>query len=150
MISVIFQTKVVGTFNVIRLSAELIGKNEPDNDGLRGVIINTSGVEATKGALGQTATAAASGAINSMTRPLAVDFSERGIRVVTIAPGLMKTPLLDQISSDIVESLSQECVTAPKRFGEPDEFAHLVQSIISNPYINGTTIELSGGLRLTI
>lgn len=141
---------MLGTFNVTRLAAGLIGKNEPDENGLRGVVVNTSGTEAFQGTLGQTSIAAASGAIHSMTRPLAVDFGERGIRVVTIAPGFIKTPLNDYIPSETAEHLYTECVILPKRFGDADEFAHVVQSIVANPYINATTIELSGGIQLTI
>lgn len=138
----------MGTFNVTRLTVELINKNEPDEDGLRGVIINTGGVEAYHGTMGQSTIAAASGAIHSMTRPLAADFSTQGIRVVSIAPGFVKTPLLDYIPNDTTEAIATECIKAPKRFGDPDEFAHLVQSIVANPYINATTIELSGGLKI--
>lgn len=84
-----------------------------------------------------------------MTRPLAKDFGTQGIRVVTIAPGLIKTPVIDYFPKDTEDAISQECIIAPNRFGEPDEFAHLVQSIVVNPYINGTTIELSAGLNIT-
>lgn len=140
----------MGTFNVTRLTVELINKNEPDEDGLRGVIINTGGVEGYRGTMGQTAIAAASGAIHSMTRPLAADFSEQGIRVVSIAPGFIKTPLLDYIPNDTTEAIASECIMSPKRFGDPDEYAHLVQSIVANPYINATTIQLSGGLKIDL
>lgn len=134
---------------MIRLAVELIGKNEPDIDGLRGVVINTAGMEAFQGTFGQTSIAAASGAIHSMTRPLAADLSEKGIRVVTIAPGLIKTPLIDYIPTSTLDEIHSECIMGPKRLGDPDEFAHLVQSIIQNPYVNATTIELSGGLTLS-
>ncbi|XP_055309708.1 3-hydroxyacyl-CoA dehydrogenase type-2-like [Sitodiplosis mosellana] len=146
----VLKTNVLGTFNVIRLSAGLIGKNEPDENGLRGVIVNTSGTEAFRGTLGQTALAAACGAIHSMTRPLALDLSDQGIRVVSIAPGFIRTPLLDYIPSETTEAISQECIISPKRFGDPDEFAHVVQSIVTNPYINATTIEVSGGIQMNL
>lgn len=133
---------------MIRLTAKLFSKNEPDEDGLRGVIINTGGMEAFHGTLGQTSIAAASGAIHSMTRPLAADFSNQGIRVVSIAPGFIKTPLIDYIPADTAEEIAYECILGPKRFGDPDEFAHIVQSIVSNPYINATTIQFSGGLKI--
>lgn len=133
---------------MIRLTAKLFNKNEPDDDGLRGVIINTSGIEAFNGTMGQTSIAAASGAIHSMTRPLAADFSDRGIRVVSIAPGFIKTPLIDYIPADTSEEIANECILSPKRFGDPDEFAHMVQSIVTNPYINATTIQFSGGLKM--
>lgn len=132
-----------------RLTVALINKNEPDEDGLRGVIINTGGMEGFHGTMGQTSIAAASGAIHSMTRPLAADFSDQGIRVVSIAPGFIKTPLVDYIPTDAIDEIANECIMAPKRLGDPDEFAHLVETIIKNPYINGTTIQLSGGLKLS-
>lgn len=135
---------------MIRLSAGLIGQNEPDENGLRGVIVCTSGAEAFRGTFGQTAIAAASGAIHSMTRPLALDLSDRGIRFVSIAPVFIKTALLDYIPPETAESISTECIIAPKRFGDPDEFAHVVQSIVTNPYINATTIELSGGIQMNL
>lgn len=140
----------MGTFNVIRLTAGLIGEKEPDESGLRGVIINTAGTEAFRGTFGQAAIAAASGAIHSMTIPLAVDFGSHGIRVVTIAPGLIQTPLINFLPQDTSDHIMNECIIAPNRYGDPDEFAHLVQSIVSNPYINATTIELSGGLNMNI
>lgn len=133
-----------------RLAVGLIGQNEPDDNGLRGVIINTAGVEAFQGTLGQTAIAAASGAIHSMTRPLASDFGAQGIRVVTIAPGFIKTPLIDYLPPETEENIAAECITAPKRLGDPDEFAHVVQMIVSNPYINATTIEVSAGIQMAI
>lgn len=146
----IAQTNVLGTFNVTRLAVGLIGQNEPDENGLRGVIINTSGMEAFQGTLGQTSIAAASGAIHSMTRPLAVDFGDQGIRVVSIAPGFIKTPLIDYYPPETEENIASECIISPKRFGDPDEFAHVAQMIVTNPYINATTIELSAGIQLTV
>lgn len=136
----------MGTLNVIRLAVAIIAKNDPDDNNLRGVIINTSGVEAFHGTTGQVATAAASGAINSLTRPLASEFAGYGIRVVTIAPGLIRTPLCDHFPAEVEENIN-EILLGPHRFGHPDEYAHLVQTIISNPYINATTIDLSAGLK---
>lgn len=132
--------------NVIRLSAALMALNQPDVNGLRGVIVNTSGVEAFNGASGQVATAAASGALHSITKPLAADLASGGIRVVTIAPGLVRTPLCDHYPKEVEETIGSECILAPKRFGDPDEFAHAVQTIVTNPYLNATTIKLSAGL----
>lgn len=139
----------MGTLNVIRLAVGLIAKNEPDDNNLRGVIVNTSGMEGFHGMSGQVAIAAASGAINSLTEPLASEFSAYGIRVVTIAPGLIRTPLCDHFPAEVEESLN-EIVLGPHRFGHPDEYAHLVQTIITNPYINATTIDLSAGLSCDI
>lgn len=141
---------MLGTFNVSRHAVGLMALNKPDGDGLRGVIVNTSGIEARKGTLGQVATAAASGALNSMTKPLAHDFSERGIRVVTVSPGLIRTLLIDHYPKETEECIAQECIPSPRRLGYPDEFAHVVQSIIANPYINATTIDVSAGLNLNM
>lgn len=145
-----FQTNVVGTFNVIRLAVGLIGENEPDQDGLRGVVVNTSGMEAFKGASGQVAIAASAAAITCLTLPLAKDLGDQGIRVVTIAPGIIRTQLVDHYPTQDEEAISNECIISPHRFGNPDEFAHTVQSIIANPYLNATTIEVSAGLNLNM
>lgn len=145
-----YQTNVLGTLNVTRLAVGLIGKNEPDENGLRGVVINTSGIEAFNAVSGQVATAAAAGAVHSMTKPLAVDFGEYGIRVVSVAPGIIRTQLADHYPAEVEETISSECILAPRRLGHPDEFAHLVQSIVSNPYINATTIEVNAGLSLSM
>ncbi|XP_031641175.1 3-hydroxyacyl-CoA dehydrogenase type-2-like [Contarinia nasturtii] len=146
----VLMTNVGGTINVIRLTAQLFANNQPDEGGLRGVIINTSGVEAFNGIMGQTSIAAASGAIHSMTKPLAEDFARTGIRVVTISPGFIRSPMNNYFPKHLEESLGLYCVTVPNRYGNGDEFAHLVQSIVQNPYINGTTIELSGGMRMSL
>lgn len=128
-----------------RLSSGLISKNTPDDDGLRGVIINTSGIEGFDGTAGQSATAAAAGAVHSLTKSLADDFKDRGIRVVSIAPGLIETKLNNQFPMDVEMAIKNECITAPQRFGRPEEFAKLVQTIVANRFINATTIELSAG-----
>lgn len=125
-----------------------MSKNEPDYNELRGVVINTSGTDGFTGTFGRSATAAASGAIKSLTRPLAIELAESGIRVVNIATGFMKTPLNDYIPSATAEHINTQCILSPNRFGNPDEFAYLVQSIVNNPYINATTIELSGGIQM--
>ncbi|XP_031624679.1 3-hydroxyacyl-CoA dehydrogenase type-2-like [Contarinia nasturtii] len=144
----VLMTNVVGTFNVIRLTAGLLSKNEPDGDDLRGVIVNTSGMNAFKGTLGQTTNSAACGAIHSMTKPLASDLGGEGIRVVTIAPSFIKTPMNEHFSEALQHTICSDSISALNRFGDADEFAHLVQTIVSNPYINGTTVELSAGLRV--
>lgn len=132
-----------------RQAVGLIAQNSPDDNDMRGVIINTSGMEAFHGMSGQVAIAAASGGINALTEPLASEFAAYGIRVVTIAPGLIRTPVCDHFPTEVEETLG-EVALAPHRFGHPDEYAHLVQTIISNPYINATTIDLSAGLRCDI
>lgn len=146
----ILQTNFVGTYNVIRLTAPLFYNNKQDENGLGGVIINTSGIEADSGGLGQVVSSAAAGAIKSMTRPLATEFSEQGIRVVNVSPAFIKTPFYDFLPKKEEENISNDVILGSKKFGEPDDFARLVQSIVTNPYINAVTIEISGGADSTI
>jgi 3-hydroxyacyl-CoA dehydrogenase/3-hydroxy-2-methylbutyryl-CoA dehydrogenase len=137
----------VGTFNVIRLSVGLIGENEPNEDGERGVIINTASVAAFDGQVGQAAYSASKGAIVGMTLPIARDLAEQGIRVCTIAPGLFDTPLLAKLPEKVRNFLAKS-VPFPKRLGKPEEFALLVQNIIQNPLLNGEVIRLDGAIRM--
>ncbi|XP_067132868.1 3-hydroxyacyl-CoA dehydrogenase type-2-like [Centruroides vittatus] len=137
---------VIGTFNILRLAAGMMGKNMPDTNGQRGLIINTSSICAFDGEIGQSAYSASSGAINAMTLPIARDLSTQGIRCCTVAPGLFRTPLLN-LPEKIISFLS-ETICFPNRPGLPEEFAHLVQYIVENPMINGEVIRLDGGLRL--
>lgn len=138
----------VGTFNVSRLAAVVMGANEPDEDGQRGVIVNTSSIAGLEGKSGQVAYAAAKAAILGMTLPMARDLAPMGIRVCAIAPGTMGTPLmlgaLQHMKTD-----PSEGIVFPKRMGHPEEFALLVESIIRNPYLNGENIRLDGALRFT-
>lgn len=138
---------VLGTFNVIRHSVALIGENEKDDMGQRGVVINTSSVAAYDGQIGQSAYSASKGAIASMTLPLARDFADDGIRVMTIAPGLFDTPLLSSLPEKVHKFLCQ-LVPNPSRLGKPEEYGALVQHIIENRYLNGETIRLDGALRM--
>lgn len=137
----------VGTFNVIRLSAGLIGQNEPNVDGQRGVIINTASVAAFDGQIGQAAYSASKAAVVGMTLPIARDLSSQGIRVVTIAPGIFETPMMYVVSEEIRKELTKS-VPFPKRLGKPEEYAQLVESIVDNPLLNGETIRLDGAIRL--
>merc|ERR1712071_469611 len=137
----------VGTFNVIRLTAGLMGKNEPNEDGQRGVIINTASVAAFDGQMGQAAYSASKGAIVGMTLPIARDLSSQGIRVCTIAPGLFRTPLLEQLPEK-VQTFLAKTVPFPQRLGKPDEFAMMVESIITNPMMNGEVIRVDGAIRM--
>ena len=137
----------VGTFNVARLSAEIMSKNTPDKDGDRGVIVNTASVAAFDGQIGQAAYAASKGAVAAMTLPLARDLAPFGIRVNTVAPGLFLTPMLEGLPEQVRTDLAST-VPFPKRLGKPDEYAQLVQSIIENPMLNGETIRLDGALRM--
>lgn len=142
-----FQVNLKGTFNTIRLAYELISQNEEDEDGGRGVIINTSGLYSTEGDCGEVAMAAACGAIDAITLPLAREFGGRGVRVVTISPGLFDTPFI-KFYPDKYLNFIQEDVVFPKRLGHPDEYAFLVQTIVTNKYLNATTIRLDGGTRI--
>lgn len=144
----IIQVNLVGTFNVLRLCAEQMSKNEPVNeDGGRGVIINTASVAAYDGQMGQAAYSASKGGIISMTLPIARDLAGIGIRVNTIVPGLIHTPLFDSIDEAVIESLNQQ-VLFPKRLGEPTEIAKLAKFIIENDYVNAECVRLDGGIRM--
>lgn len=142
----VIKVNLIGTFNIIRMSAALMMRAKPINQE-RGVIINTASIAAYEGQIGQAAYSASKGGIVSMTLPLAREFASQGIRVNTIAPGLIGTPLLLGMPQEVQDSLAGT-VPFPKRFGTPEEFASLVSHIIDNPIINGETIRLDGGLRL--
>lgn len=143
----VMTVNTIGTFNVIRLSSGLMGQNEPNEDGQRGVIINTSSTAAYDGQIGQSAFAASKAAVAGMTLPIARDLSTQGIRVVTIAPGLFNTPLLQALPDNIQEFLAKT-IPFPRRLGDPSEFAQMVETIVDNPMLNGETIRLDGALRL--
>jgi NAD(P)-dependent dehydrogenase (short-subunit alcohol dehydrogenase family) len=135
-----------GTFNVTRLAAAAMARNEPDEDGQRGVVVNTGSIAGMEGQTGQVAYAAAKAAILGMTLPLARDLAVVGIRVCGIAPGTMGTPLMLSVPDPLKDKLTQSIVF-PKRMGRPEEFALLVESIARNPYLNGENIRLDGALR---
>ena len=139
---------LIGTFNVIRLVAAKMVTNTPNKGGERGVIINTASIAAFEGQIGQAAYSAAKGGIVSMTLPIAREFATHGIRVMTIAPGIFLTPMFAGASEKLKQALS-EITPFPSRLGYPEEFAMLVQSIIENPMLNGSTIRLDGALRLS-
>ncbi|XP_015585945.1 3-hydroxyacyl-CoA dehydrogenase type-2 [Cephus cinctus] len=143
----VIKINTIGTFNVIRLSVGLMIENTPNEDGQRGVIINTASVAAFEGQMGQAAYSASKGAIVGMTLPIARDLSRDGIRVVTIAPGLFDTPLLQSLP-DKVRTFLAKSIPFPQRLGKPDEYAHLVQAIVENPLLNGETIRIDGALRM--
>jgi NAD(P)-dependent dehydrogenase (short-subunit alcohol dehydrogenase family) len=142
----VISINLIGTFNVMRLAASAMAGREPV-DGERGVIINTASAAAFDGQIGQAAYSASKGGVVGMTLPAARDLAAVGIRVVTIAPGLMDTPLLGMLPDDQKSALGAG-VLFPKRLGQPDEFAQLVQHICENAYLNGETIRLDGGLRM--
>jgi NAD(P)-dependent dehydrogenase (short-subunit alcohol dehydrogenase family) len=135
-----------GTFNVTRLAASAMAQNEPDDDGQRGVVVNTGSIAGLEGQTGQVAYAAAKAAILGMTLPLARDLAVVGIRVCGIAPGTMGTPLMLSVGQELQDKLTENIIF-PKRMGRPDEFALLVESIVRNPYLNGENIRLDGALR---
>ena len=141
------QINLVGTFNVIRLAIEQMVKNEPQEDGEKGVIINTASVAAFDGQIGQADYSASKGGIVGMTLPIARECAEYGIRVMTIAPGLFNTPLLQGLPEAARESLGK-MVPFPQRLGYPQEYAQLVQHIIENRMLNGEVIRLDGAIRM--
>lgn len=141
------QLNLIGTFNVLRLVVEQMVKNSPDADGEKGVIINTASVAAFDGQIGQAAYSASKGGIVSMTLPIARECAEYGIRVMTIAPGLFDTPLLQGLPEAARESLGK-MIPFPQRLGKPDEFAFLVRHIIENRMLNGEVIRLDGAIRM--
>lgn len=143
----VINVNLIGTFNAIRLTAEVMSKNHPDVDGCRGVIINTASVAAFDGQMGQAAYSASKGGVVGMTLPIARDLSSVGIRVCTIAPGLFLTPMMASLPESVQKDLAAT-VPFPKRLGNPDEYAQLVQSIIENPMLNGEVIRLDGALRM--
>ncbi len=143
----VIQINLVGSFNVLRLAAEQMAKNELMDGQERGVIINIASVAAYEGQIGQAAYSASKGGITSMTLPIARDLADYGIRVNTIAPGLIETPLLGALPENVRESLAQS-VLYPKRLGKPAEIAHLAASIVENSYINGECIRMDGGIRM--
>jgi NAD(P)-dependent dehydrogenase (short-subunit alcohol dehydrogenase family) len=138
---------LVGTFNLVRLAAARMQGNTPRADGERGVIVNTASVAAFDGQIGQAAYSASKGGVVGMTLPLAREFARHGIRVVAIAPGLFKTPMLESLPESVQQSLGAG-VPFPARLGEPAEYAALVQVIVENVLLNGETIRLDGAMRL--
>lgn len=138
---------LVGTFNVLRLCANAMQHNEPNDEGERGVIINTASVAAYDGQKGQAAYSATKGGIVGMTLPISRDLAYYGIRICSIAPGLFLTPLFEGLGQEVVDSLSTQ-VTFPKRLGKPSEYGDLARVFVESPYMNGETIRLDGAIRL--
>ncbi|MDX9994207.1 MAG: 3-hydroxyacyl-CoA dehydrogenase [Rhodocyclaceae bacterium] len=140
---------LIGSFNMIRLAAEIMSASAPDADGERGVIVSTASVAAYEGQLGQAAYAASKGGVVAMTLPIARELSRSGIRVMTIAPGIMETPMLLGMPPEVQESLGK-MVPYPQRMGKPAEYAALVEHIFANRYLNGEVIRLDGAIRMGI
>lgn len=141
------QINLVGTFNMSRLAAQALSQSDPDEGGERGVIVHTASVAAFEGQLGQAAYAASKGGVVAMTLPMARELARWGIRVMTIAPGVMETPMLLGMPTDVQASLGQ-MVPFPPRLGKPEEYAALVEHILQNRYLNGEVIRLDGGIRM--
>ncbi|MCD6027533.1 MAG: 3-hydroxy-2-methylbutyryl-CoA dehydrogenase [Solimicrobium sp.] len=138
---------VVGTFNMCRLAADVMAKTEPTDQGERGVLINTASVAAFEGQIGQAAYASSKAAIVGLTLPMARDLARNAIRVMTIAPGIFETPMLSAMPKEVQDALGGS-VPFPSRLGRPNEYAHLVKSIIENMMLNGETIRLDGAIRM--
>lgn len=143
----VIQVNLIGTFNALRLGAALMDRNTPDKDGEKGVIVNTASIAAFDGQIGQCAYSASKGGIVGLTLPAARDLARHGIRVVTIAPGIFDTPLMQGVTEDFKRAL-EASVPFPQRFGRPDEYAQLARQIFENTMLNGEVIRLDGALRM--
>jgi NAD(P)-dependent dehydrogenase (short-subunit alcohol dehydrogenase family) len=143
----VIQINLIGTFNVIRLTAALMMQNTPNAEGERGVIINTASVAAFEGQIGQPAYAASKAGVAGMTLPIAREFASHGIRVVAIAPGVFATPMVADLPEPAQQALGA-AIPFPKRLGRPEEYAALARHIVENVMLNGETIRLDGALRM--
>lgn len=144
----VININLIGTFNVLTQAAEKMAANDPDENGERGVIINTSSIAAFEGQKGQVAYAASKAGLVGITVPIARDLAYYGIRIMTIAPGVFDTPILAGIPPEAKAAL-EKGIPNPSRLGRPAEFAALARQIVTNPYLNGTTIRLDGALRMS-
>ncbi|MDH3621803.1 MAG: SDR family oxidoreductase [Gammaproteobacteria bacterium] len=143
----VIQINLIGSFNVTKEAAAIMNENEPTEDGERGVIISTASIAAFEGQIGQAAYAASKGGVHAMMLPLAREFAAFGIRVNTIAPGIMLTPMMAGMPDEIQESLAHQ-VPFPKRLGRPEEFANTVAYIYETTYVNSETIRCDGAIRM--
>jgi NAD(P)-dependent dehydrogenase (short-subunit alcohol dehydrogenase family) len=143
----VIQINLVGTFNVTKEAAAIMNENEPNEDGERGVIISTASIAAFEGQIGQAAYAASKGGVHAMMLPLAREFAGFGIRVNTIAPGIMLTPMMSGMPDEVQESLANQ-VPFPKRLGHPEEYANTVAFIYETTYVNSETIRCDGAIRM--
>ncbi|MNU57679.1 3-alpha-(or 20-beta)-hydroxysteroid dehydrogenase [compost metagenome] len=138
---------LIGSFNMMRLAAEAMSSNTPESTGERGVMINTASVAAFDGQIGQAAYAASKAGVAGMTLPIARDLAKTGIRCMTIAPGIFGTPMIFGMPQEVQDSLAAS-IPFPARLGRPEDYAKLVQSIITNDMLNGETIRLDGAIRM--
>jgi NAD(P)-dependent dehydrogenase (short-subunit alcohol dehydrogenase family) len=143
----VIRINLIGSFNLLRLAAADMGALDPLEDGERGVIVNTASIAAYEGQVGQAAYAASKAGVVGLTLPAAREFSRIGVRVVTIAPGLFHTPMVEGLPPEIQRGLA-EGIPFPQRLGEPEEYAALVEHIVVNRFLNGETIRLDGALRM--
>ena len=143
----VVQINLMGTMNVVRLAAEKMVKNQGNGDGEKGVVINVASVAAFDGQIGQAAYSASKAGVAGMTLPIAREFAEYGIRVMTVAPGIFRTPMLMGLPENVQEALGK-MVPFPNRLGEPTEFAALVRHIVENRMLNGEVIRLDGAIRM--
>jgi NAD(P)-dependent dehydrogenase (short-subunit alcohol dehydrogenase family) len=143
----VIQVNLIGTFNVIRLAAAQMAKNTPNDEGERGVIINTASVAAYDGQIGQAAYSASKGGVVGMTLPIARDLASLGVRVLTIAPGTFDTPMLAMAPEPLRQALAAQ-IPFPSRLGRPSEYAALIRHILENVMLNGETIRLDGAIRM--
>ena len=144
----VVRVNLIGTFNVLRLTAAAMSANQPDEGDERGAVVMTASIAAFDGQIGQTAYAASKGGVVGLTLPAARDLSRLGIRVCTIAPGLFDTPLLAALPEDARQALGAQ-IPFPSRLGRPEEYARLACEIAGNPMLNGETIRLDGALRMS-
>jgi NAD(P)-dependent dehydrogenase (short-subunit alcohol dehydrogenase family) len=143
----VIDVNLIGSFNAMRMSAEVMQRNEPDAEGERGVIVMTSSIAALEGQIGQAAYSASKGGVAALTLPAARELGPLGIRVVSLAPGVFETPMMEQVSDAYRESLASQS-PFPRRFGRPEEFAALVAHVIENRMLNGAVIRIDGGMRM--
>ncbi len=147
MFNRVIQVNLVGTFNVTKEAAAVMNANDPNEDGERGVIISTASIAAFEGQIGQAAYSASKGGVHAMMLPLAREFASFGIRVNTIAPGIMLTPMMSGFSQEVQDSLAAQ-VPFPKRLGKPEEYAATVEYIYETAYVNSETIRCDGAIRM--
>ncbi len=143
----VIEVNLSGTFNTLRLSASAMSRNEPNDDGERGVVVNTASVAAFDGQIGQVAYSSSKGGIVGLTLPAARDLTKAGVRVVTVAPGIFDTPLLAGMPEKVRESLAAG-IPFPQRLGRPAEYAQLIETIVRNAYMNGEVIRIDGAIRM--
>ncbi len=143
----VVRVNLFGTFNLMRLAAHAMTQNAPNEEGERGVIVNTASVAAYEGQIGQGAYAASKGGVASLTLPAARELARYGIRVAAIAPGLFGTPMVEAMTEEVQQAVVAN-IPFPKRFGKPSEYAAMALSIITNPMVNGSVLRLDAALRM--